>query len=266
MIKFCSLFSGSSGNCIFIGTDKAKILIDSGLSGSTVANALQEIGEDASKLNAIFVTHEHSDHVQSVGILSRRYDIPIYANSGTWCAMERRLGKIKEENKKILYKCDNQPCAEIGDILVQCYEIPHDAADPVAYTFNIGCRKISVATDIGHITDTIRNNIKGSDLMLVESNHDISMLETGRYPWDLKQRILGDNGHLSNEMAASLVTEMALNGTSRIFLGHLSGENNFPELAYETSRSMLTENDISVVNDVMLTVAQRERHSEIVML
>ncbi len=261
MIKFCSLFSGSSGNCIFIGTDNTKILIDAGVSGAKIATALQEIGENPQDLSAIFVTHEHSDHVASVGILSRRFNLPIYATEKTWQAMGKGPGKIIPENKRILRAGDS---VELSDLKIKSFSVSHDAADPVAYTFTRGDRKISVATDMGFVSDQVRENVTGSDLILLESNHDVGMLKAGPYPYPLKQRILGQQGHLSNVAAADFLVELALAGTQRIFLGHLSQENNTPECAYETAREMLLERDLKPGRDLDLWVADRKNYSEVV--
>ena len=263
MIKFCSLFSGSSGNCIFIGTDNSKILIDAGVSGSRIATALQEIGEDPQDLSAIFVTHEHSDHVASVGIISRRYNVPIYATEKTWAAMGKGPGKLQPENVRVI-EADSQ--LVLGDLQIKNFSISHDAADPVAYTFTCGGRKVSVATDMGYVTDTGRENVMGSDLVLLESNHDVDMLKAGPYPYPLKQRILGQRGHLSNVAAADFLTELALNGTQQIFLGHLSQENNTPECAFETACQMLMERDLKPGRDLDMWVADRKNYSEVVNL
>lgn len=263
MMKFCSLFSGSSGNCIFIGTDEVKILIDAGVSGSKIAGALNEIGENPEDLSAIFVTHEHSDHVSGAGIISRRYNVPIYATDQTWQAMARGLGKILPENRKTLEAGGH---VTLGDMEINNFSIPHDAADPVAYSFTAGDKKVSVATDMGCVTQEVRDHIKGSDLILLESNHDVEMLRNGSYPYVLKKRILGDRGHLSNIVAADFLTDLALGGTSVFFLGHLSQENNTPECAYETACHMLLERELKVGRDLDLWVADRYHYSRVVNL
>ena len=260
MIKFCSLFSGSSGNALFIGTERTKLLIDAGLSGKRILEALCSIGENPAELSAILISHEHVDHVRGAGILSRKQDIPIYANESTWEAMETGLGPVKLENRKCFTTGD---CFEIGDICVRPFSIPHDAAEPVGYNFMAEGKKITTATDIGHATNELIDNISESDLLLLESNHDIEMLKVGPYPWPLKKRILGDHGHLSNEIAAKIIAYMAEKGGKRFILGHLSHENNFPELAYQTSYNALTEKKIAVGSDVMLEVARRDRAGSI---
>ncbi len=256
MVKFCSLFSGSSGNALFIGTENTKLLIDAGLSGKKILEALCSIGEKPEELSAILISHEHVDHVRGAGILSRKVDIPIYANESTWCAMENGLGPVKLENK-VAFSTGEE--FEIGDICVRPFSIPHDAAEPVGFNFFAEGKRITTATDIGHMSDELLDYIVGNDLVLLESNHDIEMLKVGPYPWPLKKRILGDHGHLSNENAAEVITYLAEKGCTRFILGHLSSENNFPELAYQTTYNALNEKKIAVGSDVELAVALRDR-------
>jgi len=261
MIKFCSLYSGSSGNSLFISDGRTKMLIDSGISGKRIIEALVAIGENPSELSAILVTHEHSDHIKGVGILSRKFDIPIYANENTWNAMEQAIGPVNMKNKMCFYNCEE---FEIGNICIKAFPIPHDAVDPVGFNFFLGSKKITTATDIGHITKELISHLMGSDLLFIESNHDVEMLKVGPYPWPLKKRILGERGHLSNEMAGKVVAHLAKKGTKKFLLGHLSRENNFPELAYRTVCNVLDENDICAGRDVMLSVALRDQVGEVV--
>lgn len=256
MVKFCSLFSGSSGNALFIGTEKTKLLIDAGLSGKRILEALCSIGENPAELSAILISHEHIDHVRGAGILSRKQDIPIYANESTWCAMECGLGPVKLENRVTF--CTGKEF-EIGDICIKPFSIPHDAAEPVGYSFFAQGKRITTATDIGHMNDDILSHIEGNDLLLLESNHDIEMLRVGPYPWHLKKRIMGDHGHLSNESCAEVIARLAEKGGKHFILGHLSNENNFPELAYQTTLNALNEKKIAVGCDVTLEVASRDR-------
>lgn len=262
MVKFCSLYSGSSGNSLYIGTERTNLLIDAGLSGVRIAGALRELRVAPEQIDGILITHEHSDHIRGAGIFSRKFDVPVYAREKTWNAMKKEIGALKDENIRII----DQEYFTVGDIDICNYPIPHDAADPVAYTFYVYNRKISVATDIGCITETIHGNVMGSDLVLIESNHDVEMLKNGRYPWPLKKRILSDHGHLSNDRAAALVTELALGGTKYIYLGHLSHENNAPEIALAASCKALTECGICVERDVTVNVAAREHSSKVTVL
>lgn len=280
MIKFCSLFSGSSGNCIFLGTDRTKLLIDAGVSAKRIEQALRSIDEDPQDIDAILITHEHSDHTQGAGIYARRHRTAVYANESTWNAMVRAIGPHMDSQHQVCASTGGSDF-QIGDIQVHSFVIPHDATDPVAYTFYIKDRKITVATDMGYITEEVRANVRGSDALLLESNHDTDMLMTGSYPWPLKKRIGGEQGHLCNEDAAAFVAELAQDGTKCIFLGHLSQENNRPALALETASQQLYAHGFSIVGGsdtvdpdifrtsaplVHLSVASRNTRSEVAIL
>ena len=259
-MKFCSLYSGSSGNSIFIGSEKAKILIDAGLPGKKIDEALKQIGQNPSDIDGIFITHEHIDHIKGVGVLSRKYDIPIFANVKTWCAMKDKLGDIKDSNMKVF---ENDRSYSLGDLIIRPFSISHDASDAVGYNFYAENEKMSIATDIGMITDNIRRHLYKSKLVVLESNYDPNMLMMGSYPYSLKKRVMSDTGHLSNEDAAKFCIDLVKEGTERILLAHLSKENNFPELAYETSKSILAQNDIIIGQDLKLDVLLREEVSDI---
>ncbi|MDF2522921.1 MAG: metal-dependent hydrolase, beta-lactamase superfamily [Clostridiales bacterium] len=261
MIKFCSLYSGSSGNCIFIRSGDTRILIDAGLSGKRIIEALHSIGENPMDLSAVLVTHEHSDHTKGVGIVSRKFNVPVFANEKTWGAMEWMIGPVNQQNKMYF---NTGAEFEIGPIAVKAFPIPHDAAEPVGYNFHIGEKKITLATDIGHITNSLLKDLEASDLLFLEANHDVEMLKVGPYPWSLKKRIMGEDGHLSNEMAGKVIAYFAEQGMRRFILAHLSKENNFPELAYQTVCNALTEKSICVGTDVSLEVAMRDRAGRII--
>lgn len=235
-MRFCSIASGSSGNCIYIGHASTHLLVDAGISGKRIEEGLQQVGVAPENLSAILITHEHSDHIQGIGVLARKYNIPLYGTAETFCAMQKgktSVGKIKEE-----LLCQVFPETEfvIGDIKVTPFSISHDAANPVAYIFEADSQKIGMATDLGIYTETTVNYLKNSDLLYLESNHDPNMLLVGKYPYYLKQRILGEYGHLSNDTAAKLLCELYHPNLKHVFLAHLSKENNYPELAYETVR------------------------------
>lgn len=263
MIKFCSLYSGSSGNSIFIGVGKTKILIDAGLSGIKITKALSLIDESPGELSAILITHDHIDHVKGAGILSRKYNIPIYANEGTWESMKNLIGPVALENIRVFY---TGTTLDIGRLAIKSFPIPHDAAEPVGFNFFAENKKVTVATDIGHINRELIENLENSELILLESNHDTEMLRVGSYPWPLKKRISGGMGHLSNDMAGKVVCNLASKGTCKFFLGHLSRENNFPELAYQTVYNALCENKIEIGKDITLEIATRDRISRVVEL
>ena len=257
MLKICSLYSGSSGNCIFVENGSTRLLVDCGVSGKKIEQALCSIGVDIKTINAILLTHEHSDHTSSVGIVHRKCGADIFANTETLEASVGCFGKVDESSIKAF---DGTFC--IGDICVTPFSIPHDAANPVGYTFSDGIHKASLATDIGHMTDTVMKNISGSRVVLLEANHDVDMLLSGPYPYELKKRILSDFGHLSNENAGLTCTKLLDSGCEDIILGHLSGHNNHPDLCYVTVRSVLEDKGYKPC-DYRISVASREMPGDI---
>ena len=261
MLKYCSVGSGSSGNCHYIGYKNTNILVDAGLSGKRITTGLKDIGVDADKLKGIFITHEHVDYIKGAGILSRKFDIPVFANIKTWCSMKDKLGDIKDKNMKVF---ENDKTYSLGDIIVKPFSIEHDASDPVGYNFYTESdEKMSIATDIGCITQNIKKHLYKSKLVVLESNYDPNMLMMGSYTYALKKRVMSSTGHLSNEDAANFCVELINEGTESILLAHLSKENNFPELAYETSKGVLASNDIVVGQDVKLDVLSRNDVSNV---
>jgi phosphoribosyl 1,2-cyclic phosphodiesterase len=263
MVKFCSLFSGSSGNSLLLMSENTKILIDAGLSAKRIVAALAAINEKPSDIAAILVSHEHSDHSKGVGILSRKYNIPIYANMTTWHEMSRIIGEVLPQNTKYF---EYNESFFIGDIEVKPFPIPHDAVMPAGFSIFAEGNKVTIATDIGHMTNSLLESFEGSDLLFLESNHDPEMLKVGPYPYSLKMRILGKDGHLSNEIAGKTIAHMVGRGTKRFILGHLSKENNFPELAYETVCSCLHAKNICPKKDISLEVALRDSVGRVVEL
>ncbi|NEZ47652.1 MBL fold metallo-hydrolase [Clostridium niameyense] len=250
---FCPLYSGSSGNSIFISSKKTQILIDAGLPGKSIDKALNYINKDGANLDAIFVTHEHTDHIKGVGVLSRKYNIPIYANYKTWMAMEKNLGKIKDHNIKIMDS--SKVC--LNDMEINSFPIPHDAASPCGYKIVCDNKKVSVATDLGYFSKEIEDILKDCNIILLESNHDTEMLKFGPYPYPLKRRILSNIGHLSNEDCGRAILNITNNKYKNIILGHLSKTNNFPELAYQTVLNTLQGNGIQPGKDISLSIAKR---------
>ena len=262
-MKFCSLYSGSSGNSMFVASGSTRLLLDAGLSAKKIIEALCSIGENPADLNAILVSHEHSDHIRGAGILSRKFNLPIYASEGTWQAMGQMIGPVLESNKVIFSSYEP---FRIGDIEVTPFPIPHDASEPVGYSFSAAGKKVTVATDIGHINLELLSCFEDSDLLLLESNHDAEMLKVGPYPWNLKKRIAGQHGHLSNDTAGEVVAYMAEKGTKCFLLGHLSKENNFPELAYQTVCNALCEKSLKVGTDITVDVVLRDRVGKVIEL
>lgn len=254
-MQFCSLFSGSSGNALFVSVDETKILIDAGLSCKKIFEGLRTIGENPTDISAIFISHEHIDHTRGAGIISRKLDIPIYANENTWARMISLIGNVAPHNIKIFSTGEKM---NHGELEILPFSIPHDAAEPVGFNFFAKGKKLTIATDIGHMNDEILGHIDGSDLVLIEANHDLEMLRIGSYPYHLKRRIEGDHGHLSNDTASEIIAFLAERGTSRFILGHLSKENNFPELAFLTMQNKLLTKNMVVGEDVWVEVACRD--------
>lgn len=252
---FCTLASGSSGNCHVLISGEETLLIDAGLSGKQIQQRMTEIGVEPSTLTGILISHEHSDHIQGAGILSRRFDVPIYANEQTWSSMEYKVGSVKSIHQRIF---DSTKPFSIGSIGVTPYRLSHDAVEPVGFVMETGCRKICLATDLGRIPDSFMDIVKDADLVIMESNHDVGMLQVGKYPYPLKRRILSDLGHLSNETAGSAVADMVRHNVRSVLLAHLSRENNFPQLALSTVTGILAESGIIVGRDLELNLSVRE--------
>ena len=248
MFKFCSLYSGSSGNSLLLQTSNTKILIDAGESAKKITEALSTLNIEPNEIDAILVTHEHSDHVKGLGTLSKKNNIPVYANSNTWDAMEEQSSKIDNSNKK--YFNPNESF-EVGDIKVEAFKIPHDAANPCGFNFFYKDKKISI------------DKLEDSSFLLLEANYDPNILKYSKYPYLLKERISGPNGHLANSDAGKTISHLIYSGLSNAMLGHLSKENNFPELAYKTVVEELIENKFDE-NKINIGVASRIAPSPII--
>ncbi len=231
MFKYCSLYSGSSGNSFFVQTDKTKILIDAGVSSKKIVSALLEFNIDVNSIDAILITHEHSDHTKGLATLSNKYNIPIYITSKTLNALNDISKKINTENINFFNLLET---FEIGDFKIFAFPIPHDAVNPCGFNIYYKTKKISIATDIGHISSGLLEYLKNSNSIFLESNYDPEILKFSSYPFSLKQRISGDIGHLSNENAGKVLARLYDSGLKNALLVHLSKENNFPELAYRT--------------------------------
>lgn len=258
-MRFCPLYSGSSGNALLVLADGAAILVDAGLPGRVVAEALAAAGVAPEQLSGILVTHEHSDHVKGVGILARRYRLPVYANAGTWRGMLPLIGEIPPAQVRMF---ETERDFYLGGVNVLPYKTPHDANESVGFVFQSGGSKLSILTDAGHVNERMLDAVSGSGLILIESNHDVEMLKAGRYPFPLKRRILGDEGHLSNDACGAALTALYGRGVRRAVLGHLSRENNFESLALETVRAALRASDVPD-EAFALSVAHRDRVGEI---
>lgn len=260
-MRICPIASGSSGNCIYVGNDNTHILVDAGISGKKCESGLNELGLSLKDISAVLVTHEHIDHVSGLGVIARKYHIPIYLTAMTKNAVScmKSVGVI---DNSLYNDISADVSFNIHDITVNPIHISHDAADPVAYRFTHDDKACAVMTDLGIYDDYIVQNMRGLDALLVEANHDVNMLQVGPYPYPLKKRILSEKGHLSNDSSGKLISSVLHDGIKAIYLGHLSKENNYPELAYETVRTQIdfAENPYRS-SDFPLYVAKRSENS-----
>ncbi len=263
-MELCSIASGSSGNCICVGTADSHLLVDAGISGKRIETGLNSAGLKTSEMEAVLVTHEHIDHIAGLGVIARRYGLPIYGTKATLDAVlcAKSVGKIDES---LLHPVIPGQDFQIGDMTVHPLLISHDAADPVAYIMKTDSQKIGVITDLGKYDDFIIEELQNLDILLLEANHDVRMLQTGSYPYPLKQRILGDRGHLSNVLSGQLLGRLLHDRFKAVVLGHLSKENNYAELAYETVRLEVSmgENPYKG-DDFPIYVAKRSEASQMI--
>lgn len=265
-MRLCSIASGSSGNCIYVGSDDTHLLVDTGISKKKIEEGLKDLEIKGEELSGILVTHEHADHIQGLGVFCRKYEIPIYATKGTLQGIKacKSLGKMPDG---LYHEIQADEEFALGDIRIHPFSISHDANEPTGYRFQNGEKRIAVATDLGKYDDYIVNNLKNLDALLLEANHDVHMLEVGPYPYPLKQRVLGDRGHLSNELSGRLLCDILHNHLKKVFLGHLSKENNYEKLAYETVKLEITLGDNPYKGEeIPISVAKRDCRSEIVVV
>ena len=262
MLNFCSLYSGSSGNSSFVETENTKILIDCGVSSKKMEEALDLLHITPSSIDAILVTHEHSDHIQGLGTFSKKFNIPIFANQETIDNMQAQTTKITDKNIK-KFKVSDKFC--IGDLEINPFSIPHDAANPCGFNIYKENKKISIATDIGHMNSKLIKNLEDSVFVLLEANYDPNILRCSHYPFLLKKRISGPTGHLANEESGKTISHLMKSGLQSAMLGHLSKENNFPELAYKTVVDELVANSQDK-KSINLGIANRNKPSKFIHL
>lgn len=263
-MRLCSIASGSSGNCIYVGSDATHLLVDAGVSGKRVESGLHKLGLTGRDLDGILITHEHADHICGLGVLARKYQVPIYATEGTLSAIRKNdgLGELEEglfcpvrEDEKLTLK----------DLTVNPMHISHDAAQPVGYRISYGNKRAAVCTDLGAYDEYTVECLRGVNALLLEANHDVKMLQVGPYPYYLKKRILGERGHLSNEHSGRLLCRILHDGLQTVLLGHLSKENNLPELAYESVRMEIELGDTPYkAGDFDIRVAGRNEMSPVI--
>jgi len=256
-LLFCPLYSGSSGNAILISYKNTSVIFDAGVSFRKLSYALNVI-DFKGRIDALILSHDHSDHTKCCGVYFRKLNVPIFVNYHTWEAIKNQIGEVDENYVNYINK--NQSFT-IGDIEINPFKIPHDAKDPLGFFVCAGKFKLSIATDLGYTDKSVIENIDHSDILLLESNHDVDMLLSGPYPYHLKQRIRGERGHLSNEQAAEMLLKLNLNRLKRVYLGHLSKENNHPSLALITVKNILQENGVFDSYKFDMQVAKREEPS-----
>lgn len=242
-LRFSVLASGSTGNAFYIESEKERLLVDAGLSGKKMDRLFHEVRVDPSKLTGILVTHEHSDHIKGLGIVARKYNLPIYANEKTWNAMEKSIGKLSLDQK---FHFGMEEVKTFQDIDIESFGVSHDAIEPMFYTFHHDGKKVAIVTDLGYVSERIKKTVEDADAYIFEANHDVEMLRMGRYPWNVKRRILGDSGHVSNEDSGLALTDIISNRTKRIYLAHLSLDNNMKDLARMSVDSVLQERGITI--------------------
>ena len=257
MMRFCSIASGSSGNCIYVGSGNTHILIDAGCSKKKIVEGLKGLDLDLKDIDALFITHEHSDHIGGLKVLLKNSEMPVYATRGTFDGIkDKDTNSLLADREKNIVKAEES--VSLKELTVKPFEVSHDALEPVCYRVDSGNASAAVATDMGVFSDKIIRGLSGVDVLLLEANHDIRMLESGPYPYSLKRRILGDKGHLSNDSAKDLLVSLLHDNLKAVILGHLSECNNLPELAYETVRVGIEMDECPYkASDFKITVAGR---------
>lgn len=248
-LRFSVLASGSTGNAVYVETQGQKLLIDAGLSGKKIEQCFKHIHVSPKELNGILVTHEHSDHIKGVGILARRFNLPIYANAKTWKAMEGLIGDIPVDQR---FHFEIGETRTFGNLDVEAFGVSHDAAEPMFFTFMQNGRKLAVMTDTGYVSERMKGITKESNSFVFESNHDMDMLRMGKYPWNIKRRILGDEGHVSNVDAGLALADILTDKPANIYLAHLSLDNNMKELARMTVQQTLEEKGYEIGREIKL--------------
>eukprot|EP00826_Nyctotherus_ovalis_P007174 TRINITY_DN11773_c0_g1_i3.p1 TRINITY_DN11773_c0_g1~~TRINITY_DN11773_c0_g1_i3.p1 ORF type:complete len:265 (+),score=-32.68 TRINITY_DN11773_c0_g1_i3:233-1027(+) len=255
MARICPLFSGSSGNSYYIGSANEGILIDIGRSCKQITNGLERNNININSVKAIFITHEHADHVKGLRVFCLRYKKKVYASSGTINALLEK-GELNEDNE---YEIINGQEVNITNMVVKSFNTEHDCKEGLGYVIKTGDgSKVAFATDLGHITEEVKSAICGCETVIIESNHEKRMLQNGSYPYQVKQRIMSPKGHLSNDECADILPYFAKNGTTRFLLAHLSNNNNLPQTAYQTAINALESSGFINGIDFKVDIAPKE--------
>ncbi|TYR80281.1 MBL fold metallo-hydrolase [Priestia megaterium] len=260
-LHFSVLASGSTGNAIFVSDGNQSLLVDAGLSGKQMESLFHQVDRSIQDISGILVTHEHSDHIKGLGVLARKYKLPIYANAKTWKAMEGLIGQVSTDQQ---FHFEIGQTKSFGQLEVESFGVSHDAAEPMFFVFHQGNKKVTLITDTGYVSDRMKGTIHNSDAFVFESNHDVEMLRMGRYPWSVKRRILSDVGHVSNEDAGLAMADVIGDQTKRIYLAHLSQDNNMKEIARMSVAQTLQQKGIDVDHQVQLYDTDPKRPTEIV--
>jgi len=253
------LASGSKGNCTLVSSSGTRLLIDAGLSCRELLRRLLACGQDPCAIDAVLITHEHSDHIGGLRVLARRLKIPVYITGATYQAYQKGVrdcagNRVALERREMF--CSGT-AFQIGDITVTPFTIPHDAIDPVGFTFRSDGIKVGICTDLGYMPASVRDHLRGCHVLMIESNHDLELLRGGPYPWSVKQRVMSRVGHLSNDALADFLTSDYDGGAEFVILAHLSEQNNHPEIARTTAERALGEQRSLLGNRLMLA-AQHE--------
>lgn len=253
-MRLTPLASGSAGNSFLLQAESTSILVDAGLTAKQIALRLGTVGVDPASLSAIIVSHGHSDHVKGVGVLSRKFKLPVWMNRGTWEVAGSSLGELHR-----LQFFETGKVFKIDGLRVHPFSVPHDCADPVGFRISCGAARVGIATDLGLATNLVQTVLTGLQVVVLESNHDPKMLRDGPYPWELKQRVQGRLGHLSNQASSRLLQRIFSDELRAVILAHVSQTNNLPELALESARSCLGE---FLANDGTLCCASQDQVGE----
>ncbi|MGC4378365.1 MBL fold metallo-hydrolase [Fictibacillus sp. Mic-4] len=263
-LQFSVLASGSTGNAIYVESENTRLLVDVGLSAKQMNLLFEKAGcGGLDQLDGILITHEHSDHIKGLGVVARKYKLPIYANAKTWKAMDGLIGEVASEQK---FEFEMDSVKTFGDIDVESFGVSHDAAEPMFYIFHHEGKKLTLMTDTGYVSDRMKGSIKGSDAFVIEANHDINMLMMGRYPWNIKRRILSDHGHISNEDCGHALCDVIGDRTKRIYLAHLSKDNNMKDIAHLSVKQTLESKGFVIGEELQLYHTDASVPTELVKL
>lgn len=258
MLKFISFRSGSSGNCYLLKSDSTAVMLDSGVGERNLNKYFHDYGLSFADVSAVLVTHDHADHIKSVGKISGKHGMPVYATQKVHAGIQKNYCVRKKVSPENMVTIEKSKTFSIGDFAVTAFEVPHDSSENVGYMIERGGVTFCLVTDVGHVTESLRENICRSNYLVIESNYDNAMLDAGPYPLYLKRRISGPDGHLDNGTCAKTLCECYNSGMRHVWLCHLSEENNHPELARKTVEEEFQKHGVKVGSDILLDVLNRK--------